>query len=123
MHAVVILMMDMRLQLLQRDVFLRLLDRHRRRRVQELRIALCHFLRYHLFLSLSSRGSGTAESQEIVQLRMLRLLLQLMTMTLLLGMLLMLMIMEHAIVHAGDLACGDHRVIILDDAVAAGVRQ
>jgi len=61
-----------------------------------------------------------------VLLLLLQLMMMMMTLLLLLmGMLLMLMLMivQHAIIHAGAIACGDHRVIILDDAVAAGVRQ
>ena len=56
---------------------------------------------------------------------MMTLLLVLVLLLLLMGMLLMLMLMivQHAIIHAGAVACDDHRVIILDDAIAAGVRQ
>lgn len=84
--------------------------------MQELRIALCHFLGHHLLPSRPGRGAGPAKLQEIVQLRLRRRML------LLMGMLLrVLMIMEDAIVHAGAIACGDHRIVIFDDATATAV--
>lgn len=126
--AMVLLMMDTRLQLLQRDELLRFLSR---RRMQELRVALCHFLRHHLLLSLPRRrASGSAKSQEIVQfwfrrrvLRQRRLLLLQLAMMPLLMMRMPLMIMENTVVHASAIACGDQRVIVLDDAAATAVRQ
>lgn len=100
-----VLMMDARLQLLQRDELLRLLDRSR---VQELGVTLCHVLRHHL--ALFQPGRGPTELQEIVQLRLRRRVPLLMRM-------LLMMIVEDAIVHAGAIA--DYRNVILDDAVSA----
>lgn len=115
-RAMMLLMMYAR-QVVQRCEFLRFLDN-----VEELRVALCHFLRHHL---LSGLGES-AKAQKVVQLRLRRMLLLLLlqlAMTML-GMVLIMevMIMEDAtVVHAGAIA-RDHRVI-LDDAIAAAVRQ
>lgn len=113
LHTVVLLV-ETRLQLVQRDELLRL-------RVKELRVALCHFLRDHLLFR------GSAEAQEIVQLRLelrrsLLWQLAMMKTMMMLGVVVVLMIMEDTVVHANAIARGDYRVILDDDGAAAAVR-